>query len=116
MFHPFLIFPLFSFIVFTGTDFSNRRTSFTIPANSQTYVIPQFFTIVDDNIDEDQQSFAIVAEIGSDVPDGVSCFQIATGDTDCHGRRGAVEIKITDNDRKFVVSLVSVEILIVFAF
>ena len=80
----------------------------TIPANSQTYEIPQFFTIVDDNIDEDQQSFAIVAEIGSDVPDGVSCFQIATGDIGCRGRRGAVEIKITDNDGKFVVSLYSI--------
>ena len=54
--------------------------SITIPANSQTYEIPQFFTIVDDDINEDQQSFAIVAEIGSDVPDGVSCFQIAAGD------------------------------------
>ena len=102
-------FPLLSFFprlkFITGTDFSNRQLSFTIPANVEAYEIPQFFTITDDNIDEDQQSFAIVAEIGSDVPDGVSCFQIAAGDTDCHGRRGAIEIKIIDDDRKFVVSL-----------
>ena len=57
--------------------------------------------IVDDNIDEDQQSFVIVAEIGPDVPDGVSCFQITEGAARCHGRQGATEIRIIDNDRKF---------------
>ena len=103
--HPIFVLSMFFETVLTVTDFSNRQMLITIPANSQTYEIQQLFTIVDDNIDEDQQSFAIVAEIGPDVLDGLSCFQIATGDTDCHGRRGAVEIKITDNDRKFVASL-----------
>ena len=28
--------------------------------------------VIDDNIDEDEQSFALIAEIGPDVPDGVS--------------------------------------------
>ena len=28
------------------------------------YTLEQFFDIIDDNIDEDEQSFAIVAEIG----------------------------------------------------
>ena len=62
--------------------------------------IEQFFDIVDDNIDEDRQSLAIVAEIGPDVPDGVSCFKIAEGETACFGRRGAIQIRIIDNDRK----------------
>ena len=57
--------------------------------------------IVDDNIDEDEQSFAIIAEIGADVPDAVACFQAEEGQTDCFGRRGATEIRITDNDRKY---------------
>ena len=57
--------------------------------------------IVDDNIDEDEQSFAIIAEIGADVPDAIVWFQIEEGQTDCLGRRGATEIRITDNDRKY---------------
>ena len=61
-----------------------------------------FYTINDDNLDENKQSFAIVAEIGQDVPDGVSCFQIAVGGAECFGRQGATEIRITDNDRKLV--------------
>ena len=56
--------------------------------------------IEDDNVDEDEQSFAILAKIGPDVPDGVSCFQTSVGETECHGRLGATKIRITDNDRK----------------
>ena len=79
-------------------DFSDTPISVTIPANRRSFTIPTFFTINDDNLDEYEQSFAIVAEIGPDVPDGVSCFQNA--DIECQGRRGATEIRITDNDRK----------------
>ena len=69
--------------------------------NTVAFEIPrEAFTIVDDNIDEDEQSFAIVAEIGPDVPENVSCFQLGVGSTRCHGRRGATEIRIIDNDRK----------------
>ena len=59
-----------------------------------------FFTINDDNVDEDEQSFAIVAEI-LDVPEDISCFQTAPGTITCFGTHGATEIKITDNDREF---------------
>ena len=62
--------------------------------------VPQFFTIEDDDIDEDEQSFAIVAEIGPDVPDNISCFQTGLRDEECRGRRGATEIRIADNDRE----------------
>ena len=53
-------------------DFSDSVITITVPANSNPYRIDQFFNISDDNIDEDEQSFAIVAEIGQDVPDGIS--------------------------------------------
>ena len=33
----------------------------------------------------DEQSFAIVAEIGPDVPENISCFQTGIGATECHG-------------------------------
>ena len=83
----------------SGDDFTDEPKAVTVPANLQRYTIEQVLDIVDDNIDEDRQSFAIVAEIGPDVPDGVSCFKIAE-EADCFGRRGAIRIKILDNDRK----------------
>ena len=87
----------------SGDDFTNEPLTITIPANQQSYTIEQFFNISDDNIDEDEQIFAIVAEIGRDVPDGVSCFQIPNAEIECQGRRGATEIRITDNDRKLSI-------------
>ena len=83
-----------------GRNQTNEPLTITIPANWRSYTIEQFFNISDDNLDEDEQSFAIVAEIGPDVPENISCFQIALGHTGCRGRRGATEIRITDNDRK----------------
>ena len=44
-------------------DFSDSSIDVIIPAASRTFEVPRFFTINDDNIDEDEQSFAIVAEI-----------------------------------------------------
>ena len=69
----------------------------------QEFVLPNFFQVIDDDIDEVEQSFAIVAELGPDVPEtpfNFSCFQLRAGERDCLGRRGATEIRITDNDRK----------------
>ena len=77
-----------------------ESVSFDIPC--------QFFTVYDDNIDEDEQSFAIVAEI-IDVPNNVTCFQIGVGMTECLGYRGATRIRIIDNDGKCLVHL-SIEI------
>ena len=80
---------------------------------SQTYTLQKFFTVDDDDINEVEQSFALLAEIGDDVPDNCyvesegrtecSCFQIQVGATECLGRSGATKIRITDNDRKFSV-------------
>ena len=84
-------------------DFTYEPLTITVPADLRRYTIQQFFNVVDDNIDEDEQSFAIVAEIGPDVPENISCFQTALGETECFGRRGAIQIRITDNDRKFLI-------------
>ena len=73
----------------------------------QTFELPKFFRVVDDDINEVKQSFALVAEIGPDVTDTCyvnriitecTCFQTEIGETECLGRSGATEIKITDND------------------
>ena len=37
-----------------------------------------------------------------DISEDVSCFQTASGTIPCYGRRGATEIIIADNDRKFL--------------
>ena len=75
-------------------DFSADVIGIIIPADSKTFAVSTFITINDDNIDEDEQNFAIVAEI-LDVPEDISCFQTAPGTIPCFGTRGA---RITDND------------------
>ena len=84
----------------SDADFSDNVIVVVVPAGSQEFYIPQFFMIVDDDIDEPEQSFAIVAEI-ENVPESISCFKVTGGSTDCNGRHGATEIKI--NDRKYGV-------------
>ena len=75
----------------------------------QTFPLPEFYSIVDDEINEVYQSFALVATVGDDVTatcdvngtiSECSCFQTGVGETDCFGRSGATEIKISDNDCK----------------
>ena len=80
-------------------DFSSGAINITIPANRMSFEIPKFFTIDDDDINEVQQTFAIIADI-IDVPEDISCFQRAIGEQICQGRRGATAIRITDNDRE----------------
>ena len=77
-------------------------TVVTIPANSTSFKIPDILVLIDDDLDEDTQSFAIVAKIGAEVPDEITCFHTFIGETECHGRQGAAEIKIIDNDRKHI--------------
>ena len=89
-------------LLISGSDFSSSPFIVTVPADTHTFEVPHFFSVTDDNIDEEEQSFALVAEIGPDVPDGVSCFQLSVGDTRCNGRRGATEIRIVDNDCKLL--------------
>ena len=95
------LFSLFPRPISSVTDFSDQPITVEVPANGGgLFTLSEFFTIVDDDVDEDEQSFAIVAEIGPDVPESISCFQLYVGTTNCFGRRGATEIRITDNDRE----------------
>ena len=66
----------------TGADFTNESFVVKIPSNEGSsepsdYIIPQEFNVTDDDIDEVVQSFALVAEIGADVPESFTCFQRA---------------------------------------
>ena len=103
MIHVLLVLTLSStdIIMHAVTDFSDQPITVEVPANGdQRFTLSEFFTVVDDNIDEDEQSFAIVAEIGPDVPEKIKCFQFGVGEAGCRGRRGATEIRIYDNDRE----------------
>ena len=63
------------------------------------YEIPSnVFSVIDDDINEIEQSFAVIAEIGTDVSDDIVCFQTQVEDKICYGRFGATEIRIVDND------------------
>ena len=65
--------------------------------HAQVFSIPNFFPFLFQVIDDEyEQSFAIVAELGPDVPDRIAYFQLQAGE--CFGRRGATDIRITDND------------------
>ena len=90
-----------------GADFTDDCKEFTVPnfaTGGNTFSLEEFFIVHDDDIDEVEQIFALIASLGSDVPDGVACFQERVGDSDCinDGRRGVTRIRITDNDRKLL--------------
>ena len=88
---------------FSTADFTHASLTIEIPAARTVFEVPVFFNVIDDDINEVEQSFAVVAELGPDVteaPFNFSCFQLQAGETECFGRRGATEIRITDNDRK----------------
>ena len=100
----------------TGTpngDFSDDCVTVMVPAavqpGPQTFPLPEFYSIVDDDINEVDQSFALVATVGDDVTatcdvNGIisecSCFQTGVGEIECFGRSGATQIRISDDDRK----------------
>ena len=82
----------------------------TVPASKnqgiQTIQPLEFFTVIDDNINEPDQVFAVTAEVGLDVPENYSCFQLFPGATDCFGKFGAARIIIKDNDRKLLFAII----------
>ena len=85
----------------TGADFVNTTFTYTVQGNNTELGIIRIVLnkiTYDDDIDEFEQSFALVAEIGDDVPDSFACFQRYVGETDCLNRTGATEIRIMDND------------------
>ena len=103
------------FCAFTGDDFSATSFNITIPATEDRPPGPIFediqqndplpkFRVIDDDVNEIDQSFALVAQLG-DVPESFACFQRPGDGTDCFGRTGATVIKIMDNDGKYMACL-----------
>ena len=67
------------------------------------------FMVIDDNVDEVLESFALVAVV-EDVPDGLVCFQSNVG---CFGITGATKIEIMDNDGTSIVNNILITIIII---
>ena len=93
------------------SDFSTKSTTIIISptaynavgGQTATFHLPNsVLSINDDEVNEIEQNFVLIAEIGSDVPDSFACFQIADGDSDCvlDGRKGAAWIRIVNDDGK----------------
>jgi hypothetical protein len=83
----------------TGTDFTSDPFTVRISAGMTKFVLPDNF-LVDDDVNEIEQDFALIGELGTDVPDSFACFQRRMGDErGCiAGRTGATTIQIIDND------------------
>ena len=89
------------FLSFADKDFSNKSFIVTIPADTTTYVLPPDFEVVNDTVNEIEQVYALIGELGADVTERFTCFQRRDGDERgcAAGRTGATAIRIIDNDR-----------------
>ena len=89
------------FLSFADDDFSSAPFEVMIPAGTTTLVLPPNFRVEDDNMNEIEQDYALIGELGDDVTDKFACFQRRDRDhRGCAaGRTGATTIRIFDNDR-----------------
>ena len=83
---------------FPGTDISDDPFTVTIPEGTAVFEIPEDFNVIDDNMTENEQRFALIAQLGEDVPGRFACFKRQFNDSECLGTTGATEIDIVDND------------------
>ena len=94
---------LYTQLFSTGADFYDETFTFKVDGESTEmglFLIRLENVTIDDDIDESEQSFVLVAELGDDVPENFVCFQRQMSDTQCFGRTGSTEIRIMDNDGK----------------
>ena len=86
----------------TGDDFTDTMFTFKVEGENTekgVLLITLDNITIDDDIDEIEQTFALVVEIGDDVPSSFTCFPGQVSDTGCQRRTGA-RIGIIDNDRE----------------
>ena len=87
---------------FVGADFIESNITVTVPRSEYDGLkeihIPQFLEVVDDDVNEAEQIFAVMVELGGDVRERAACF---LSSADCYSRAAATEVHIIDNDSKF---------------
>ena len=89
-----------SLVHFSSTgDYDDEIFVKTIPPSTTSRVLSQDILIENDNVNEIVQRFALVGELGPEIPDSFACFRVTFGEAECRGRVGATGIRITDNDR-----------------
>ena len=92
---------LFSFI---GIDFNNASFTIEVPAETTRIRITNI-TIVDDNVNEREEVFVLVARI---LNEGryVACFQLyENGPCKNEGQIGGIRLRIRDNDGKYCITV-----------
>ena len=93
--------PTFTLYSSTGrtNDYDDTVIFRTILPSTTSRVVSQDIRITNDNINEIEQQFAVVGELGSEVPEEFVCFRVTVGEAECRGRVGTTGIRIRDNDR-----------------
>lgn len=89
-----------------GSDFTEANFTILIPADSdhsttnpiKTHQFQLPINVINDSVNEINESFALVAKVEDDVPEDYVCFQRPTSDAGCFGRVGAIKFEIIDND------------------
>ena len=89
----------FSFTGLVTGDYDDMVFVKEIPPSATSRVISQDIRIEDDDINEIEQRFALVGELGLEVPEEFACFRVTFGEAVCRGRVGTTGIRIRDNDR-----------------
>ena len=77
-----------------------------IPSSTTSRVLSQEIRIEDDDINEIEQQFALVIELGPEVPEEFACFRVTFGEAECRSRVGTTGIRIRDNDRKRILAII----------
>ena len=96
-----------SFVYIPGLDFTSESITFELHRTEydgpSTFQLPldSSFQIIDDSVNENMESFVLVAEV--ELPDNETvCFKRSVSDTMCHGRVGATQINVIDSDGEYI--------------
>ena len=92
---------MFSFV---GIDFNNASFTIEVPAGTTSIQIPNI-TIVDDNVNEKEEVFVLVARILGQAAD-VACFRLdENSPCKSEGHIGGTQLRIRDNDGKYCITV-----------
>ena len=87
------------YLSLTGADYDDTIILKTFPPGTTSRVVIVSIIVIDDDINEIGQRFALVGELEPEIPDEFACFRVTFDEAECRGRVGATGIRIRDNDR-----------------
>ena len=89
-------------LLYPVLDFIEEDTNTIVPQRSADrgfFRLPRVLYMIDNDINENNESFTLVARVRN-IPDDVVCFKRDAYDTHCRGGVGATLITIIDDDCK----------------